>query len=137
MQFFDGELDTDETIEALLPAFPLRVRIGRIAETLSRTGDAVGGAFAVHSEGAANYASIPGTKSGPNTKQQTVTLESGEEGIVGFVWTLLGSWPAIKRQMLLQVVDINGTVIGPTFEVLLADVHDFGIHTEVRTRAAS
>lgn len=132
MQFFDGEIDTDDTIEALLPAFPLRVRVGQIGAQVSRTGDLVSGAFEI----AAGAGIIPATKSGPNTKQQTVTLESGEIGVVGHIWTLLGAWPQVATKMLLQVVDTAGNISGPTFEVLLSDVHDFGIHTEVRTRAA-
>lgn len=138
MQFFDDEFDADETIEGLLDAFPLRVRIGSMEKQYSRTGSEINGAFKPLSGGeGTGYVSIPATKSGPGMRRQNVQLESGETGTVALIWTLLGSWPLIKQKMLLQVVDsITGDITGQTHEVLLADVHDFGIHTEVRTRAA-
>ena len=45
MRFFDDEFDSDETIEALLPAFPLRVRIGSMGKQYSRTGSEIAGEF--------------------------------------------------------------------------------------------
>lgn len=139
MDFFDDELDSAEIIEGLLPAFPLRVRVGAFEKQYGRTGGEVaGGTFVPLSGGpGCAYVSIPATKSGTGLRRQEVQLESGQTGVVGLVWTLLGSWPLIKEKMLLQVVDgVTGDVIGQTHEVLVADVHDFGIHTEVRTRGA-
>ena len=138
MEFFDGELDASEIIEGLLPAFPLRVRVGSFEKQYGRTGGEIAGAFVPLSGGeGSGYVSIPATKSGKGLSTKSVALESGAEGVDTFVWTLLGSWPLIKEKMLLQVVDsITGDITGQTHEVLLSDVHDFGIHTEVRTRAA-
>ena len=138
MEFFDGELDVAEIIEGLLPAFPLRVRVGSITEQYGRTGNRIADAFVpLQSGDGSAYAAIPATKSGPGTRRKPIQLESGESATVDFVWTLLGSWPLIQPKMLIEVVDsVTGAITGQTHEVLLVDVHDFGIHTEVRTRAA-
>ena len=138
MEFFDGELDAAEIIEGLEDAFPLRVRVGKMSTMTGRTGGQIAGAFEVFSpaEGA-SYAAIPATKGGRNTRRGGIEEGGGIEG-VAHVWTLLGSWPRIKAKMLMQIVESEtGEVVGTSYEVVSANVHDFGVHTEVLTRAAT
>ena len=116
--FFDGLIDPGAILGELEDLFPLRVQIGALASGTSKTGGLIPGAFSA----------APGLDSIPAQRSDAKGGQIANNKTVSHEWTLPGVGYSIKAgQVLVEIAN------GDRYEILLADRHCFGLHTDLKT----
>lgn len=123
---FSMETRRASIVAAITKTCPLRVQIASQTTAVSPTGGLISGGFAA----LAGLDSIPAQRVQMG-QPESVALPSGKSATVSHVWTLPGTWQIPEGATLREMVAGNAVA---EYIVLVADVHIYGIHTDLKTQ---
>ncbi len=118
----------DAVIAAITKTCPLRVQVASQTTAVSPTGGLISGGFSA----LGGHESIPAQRVMADAAKPEIVEAGGKSVLVSHTWTLPGAWPQIPERATLREM-VAGSAVAE-YEILMADVHCFGLHTDLKTR---